>query len=140
MSTAYFGIGIYVKGSVEAARLYCEAFGLTLGYHVLNGDGSYFHSELVKGGGPALSVVEAEAPAPHGNPIELGYTFDTREQLEKAFSLLKEGGTARLAPQELPWSPLAATVTDRFGVNWFLSLPQHRPPEGFGPASRENKA
>lgn len=128
-----FGIGIYVKGSVEAARLYCKAFGLTLGYHVLNGDGSYFHSELMKGSEPALSVVEAEAPAPFGNPIELGYSFDTQEQLEEAFALLQEGGRVKLVPQELPWSPLAAIVTDRFGVNWFLSLPQYRPPEEFSP-------
>lgn len=132
MATAYFGIGIYIKGSVKAAKLYCDAFGLTLGYHVLNDDGCYYHSELMKGHKPALSVVEADAPA--GNPIELGYTFDTREQLERAFTLLQEGGTVRMAPKELPWSPLAAMVTDRFGVNWYLSLPQHRPPEDFKPA------
>lgn len=135
MTPAYFGIGIYVKGSVEAAELYCEAFGLELGYHVLNKDGSYFHSELTKDGNGALSVVEAEAPAPLGNPVELGYSFDSREGLEKAFTLLKEGGKVKMEPGELPWSPLAATVTDRFGVNWFLSLPQHRPPEDFNPAS-----
>ncbi len=133
MSTAYFGIGIYVKGSVEAAELYCEAFGLELGYHVLNEDGSYFHSELMKNGEPALSVVEAPA-APGGNPVELGYTFSCREDLERAFALLKAGGKVKLEPEELPWSPLAATVTDRFGVNWFLSLPQHLPPEDFKPA------
>lgn len=133
MSTAYFGIGIYVKGSVEAAKLYSEAFGLELGYHVLNEDGSYFHSELMKDNEPALSVVEAQ-DAPAGNPIELGCSFDSREGLERSFALLKEGGRVKMEPGELPWSPLAASVTDRFGVNWFLSLPQHRPPEGFKPS------
>ncbi len=133
MSTAYFGIGIYVKDSVEAAKLYCGAFGLELGYHVLNGDGSFYHSELMKNNEPALSVVEAQ-DAPAGNPIELGYSFDSREDLERAFALLKEGGRVKMEPGELPWSPLAASVTDRFGVNWFLSLPQHRPPDDFKPS------
>ena len=30
------GVGIYVKNSPEAVALYQAAFGLTLGYHVLN--------------------------------------------------------------------------------------------------------
>ena len=35
------GIGIYVKNSAEAVDLYKAAFGLELGYHVKNPDGSY---------------------------------------------------------------------------------------------------
>lgn len=130
------GVGIYVNGSREAVDLYCDAFGLTLGYHMLNEDGSYFHSELLAGDGQEVcSVVEALEPlSPKGNPIELGYTFQAREDLEWAFTLLKEGGTVKMDIRELPWSPCAACVTDRFGVNWFLSLPQHRPPEDFTPA------
>ena len=57
-----------------------------------------------------------------------------KEFSERAFALLKAGGKVKLEPGELPWSPLAATVTDRFGVNWFLSLPQHLPPEDFKPS------
>lgn len=34
------GVGLYVRGSVRAAALYKEAFGLEPGYHVLNADGS----------------------------------------------------------------------------------------------------
>ena len=56
-----------------------------------------------------------------------------REILQQAFALLKEGGHVKMEIRELPWSPCAASVTDRFGVNWFLSLPNHRPPEDFQP-------
>lgn len=127
------GVGLYVKGSREAVDLYQQAFGLTLGYHVLNEDGSYFHSELLDQGREAFSVVEApvDSPEPIGNPIELGWSFQTEEALRQALELLKEGGHVKMEVRELPWSPCAACVTDRFGVNWFLSLPQHRPPEGF---------
>lgn len=42
------GIGIYVKNSPKAIEMYKSAFGLELGYHVLNNDGTYYHSELIK--------------------------------------------------------------------------------------------
>lgn len=75
----YLGVGIYVKNSQEAVELYLSAFRLTLGYHVLNKDGSYFHSELMAGDQPFCSVVEAKEPLTSGgNPIELGYTFQTQ--------------------------------------------------------------
>jgi len=121
------GVGVYVKNSREAAELYMSAFGLILGYHVLNADGSYYHSELMRGDESILSVVEAEeAPVCRG-PVQLGYEFSEKESLLRAFSLLRDGGEVKLPPSELPWSPLAAVVTDRFRVCWFLSLPQHRP-------------
>lgn len=134
-----FGVGLYVNGSKDAVELYCKAFGLELGYHVLNEDGSYFHSELMTGGGQsACSVVEAAEPlSAGGNPIELDYTFQTREELEQAFALLKEGGTVKMEIRELPWSPAAACVTDRFGVNWYLTLPGYRPPDDFKPGDEK---
>lgn len=66
-------------------------------------------------------------------PVELGFTFETKEQLENAFMVLRENGRVKLEPGELPWSPLAAIVTDEFGINWYLFLPQHRPPKDFRP-------
>lgn len=127
------GIGLYIKGSLEAVELYRAAFGLELGYHVMSPDGKgYFHSELMKEGEPQFCVAEApERPA--GNPVQLGIDFQSRKELEKAFSLLKTGGVVKMEPQELPWSPWCAEVVDRFGVDWFLSLPQHLPPADFTP-------
>ena len=54
------GVGIYVKNSPKAVELYKSAFGLELGYHVLNDDGTYYHSELTKDGEEFCSVVEAK--------------------------------------------------------------------------------
>ncbi len=127
------GIGLYIQNSLDAVELYKKAFGLELGYHVMNPDGKgYFHSELNKNGEPQFCVAEApEHPA--GNPVQLGVDFQSREQLEEAFSLLKTGGTVKMEPRELPWSPWSAEVVDRFGVDWYLCLPQHLPPEDFTP-------
>lgn len=127
------GVGLYVQNSIEAVEMYKSAFGLELGYHVLNKDGSYFHSELYKDGKAALSVVESSEAAPKINPVQLGYTFDEKSELEHAFDILREKGTVIMDICELPWSPCCAEVVDRFGIRWYLTIPQHRPPESFTP-------
>ena len=128
------GVGIYVKDSPRAAKLYQAAFHLEMGYHVLNADGTYFHSELHRGGQPFCSVVEAkEDTCAVRHPIELGVDFSSRAELEQAFALLADGGCVNMAICELPWSPCAAIVTDAFGVRWFLTLPQHKPAEDWSP-------
>ena len=128
------GIGIYVQGSPGAVALYQEAFGLELGYHVLNRDGTYFHSELLRDGQPFCSVVEAKQDTRTAlHPIELGVEFTSRTELERAYALLADGGRVELGICELPWSPCAAIVVDRFSVRWFLSMPQHKPAEDWSP-------
>lgn len=133
------GIGIYAKNSKEAVTLYCEAFGLELGYHVLDADGNFFHSELLKNGAPFLAVAEANdtnlprgISLSHDNPVELGYTVESKEDFLRVFHLLKEGGTILMDVCELPWSPLAATVMDKYGVRWYITLPQHQPADDAG--------
>ena len=128
------GIGIYAKNSKEAVDLYCNAFGLELGYHVLNKEGNYFHSELLKEGAPFLAVAEAnEANLPNGmnlsydNPVEMGYTVTSEDEFFRIFSILKEEGKVITDVCSFPWSPLATVVMDKFGVRWYITLPQHRP-------------
>ena len=132
------GVGIYVKDSPGAVALYQKAFGLELGYHVLNKDGTFFHSELCRKGAPFCSVVEAKQDTrAEIHPIELWVIFDSRDELERAFSLLKEGGRVDMEMGQLPWSPCAAIVTDLFGVRWFLSMPMHKPADDWAPEENE---
>lgn len=128
------GLGIYAKNSREAVALYCSVFGLELGYHVLDDEGNYFHSELLKDGAPFLAVAEAnDANLPNGmsmehdNPVELGYTVESEDEFYQIFSSLKEKGKIITEVCSFPWSPLAAVVMDKFGVRWYITLPQHRP-------------
>ena len=132
------GIGIYVKNSPKAIALYQSAFGLELGYHVLNKDGTYFHAELHRNGNSFCSVVEAKQDTYAINhPIELGVNFDTRDELEHAFTLLSAEGNVNMEIGELPWSPCAAIVIDCFGVKWFLTMPQHRPADDWSPENED---
>lgn len=129
----FIGIGLYVNNSIEAVRMYQDAFGLTLGYHVLNDDGTFFHSELDKDGQTMLSVVQSSDPVAKNNPVQLGYTFSDKKELIHAYEVLKKDGIVTMDLCELPWSPCAVEIVDQFGVRWFLSLPQHRPDENFSP-------
>ncbi|MDE6607347.1 MAG: hypothetical protein K2K54_06300 [Lachnospiraceae bacterium] len=134
----FLGVGIYVKNSPKAIEMYCSAFGLEMGYHVLNDDNTYYHSDLLKDGNIFCSVVEAkEEKGAANNPVQFGCTFETRDELEHAFAILKDGGTVKLDICELPWSPCAAKVTDCFDVNWYLTMPQHRPADDWTPTDGE---
>lgn len=41
MNMNLLGVGIYVKNSPKAIEMYCSAFGLEIGYHVLNDNNTY---------------------------------------------------------------------------------------------------
>jgi PhnB protein len=125
------GHGLYVKNSVEAVELYCKVFGLELGYHVKNPDGSYFHSELYKDGVELLSVVESDKSTPRENAVQLGVTLANEAEVQKAYELLSAEGTVNTPIGPLPWSPCAADLIDKFGVWWFISAPMHHPPDDY---------
>lgn len=127
------GIGLYVKNSAEAVPFYMDVFGLELGYHVQNEDGSFFHSELNREGRPALSVVEASDEDLFGTCVSLGVDMPDEASVRLAFDKLRAGGRVLMEVGELPWSPCAAEVVDKFGVRWYITVQQHRPPEGWKP-------
>lgn len=122
--------GLSVKNSVEAVKLYQEAFGLELGYHMKNSDGGYFHSELSKDG-VGFAVVEAEGEVSVGNVVQLGITLESENEVQRAYELLSKDGIIIESLAPLPWSPLAGVVIDRFGVSWYITAPQHRPPDDY---------
>ena len=148
------GSQVYVKSSAEAVELYQKAFGLTLVYHVKNDDGSFFHAELLSDDEFFLAVSEASTdtpgftpPAqykellnavdeaagvrPAGNipPMQFGVEFKDEAGVLNAFELLKPGATITFPVGQLPWSDCCASLVDRFGVSWYLSVPQHKPEE-----------
>ena len=147
------GSQVYVKGSAEAVGLYKRAFGAVLEYHVLNADGSFFHAELRVDGELFLAVSESSDSLPEGffpptqygelllavdksaaagpagiiPPMQFGVEFKDEEGVLKAFEVLKSGAVITMPVGRLPWSDCCASLVDRFGVNWYLTVPQHKP-------------
>ena len=123
-------MGLSVKNSVEAVELYQKAFDLELGYNMKNEDGTYFHSELSRDG-EGFGVVESTDETVSNNIVTIGITLDSEEEVKKAFEILSKDGIVKEPIGALPWTPCAATVIDKFGVCWYITCPQHRPPEDY---------
>ncbi len=128
------GVQAYVKGSIEAVELYKKAFGAELGYNVLNPDGGYFHAELMLRGKVFLAVSEigenfcADVIPKYPN-MNFGIALDDEEAVREAYNILSEDAAICTPLRVLPWSDLSADIVDRFGVYWYITVPQHRPAE-----------
>jgi PhnB protein len=126
------GVQAYVKGSADAVELYKRAFGVELGYHVRNSEGGFFHAELERNGRPFLAVSEVgkdfimDVTAKYPN-MSFGVVLDDEEAVRRAYGALSEGAPICTPLRTLPWSDLCADVVDRFGVYWYLTVPQHKP-------------
>lgn len=128
------GATLYVKDSIAAAALYCEAFRMTVGYNAKHPDGTYLHAELERDGNSVFAVSESddrpitEAMIAARQPtISLGINLADNEELHHAFAMLERGGHVLRPIGELPWSPCSADVVDKFGVCWYLYVSQHKP-------------
>lgn len=122
---------VYVKNSYEAAKTYCKAFGAEITREFKNeADTAYEHCELSVNGEGFLALAEASNPCDievvHKNKWET-MTFNvfemgSEEAVNNAFEVLSEGGVVIEPIHELPWSKYNATIIDKYGVCWWISI------------------
>lgn len=115
---------IYVKGSQEAIELYIKAFSATLGYHVKNEDGTFYHSELDICG-HILAVAEMNNCMEEritGNTMQFCFEYGegNEDKIKQAYDVLKEEGKILFPLGPCDYSPLCADFIDKFGVRWCL--------------------
>ncbi len=128
------GATLYVQNSIEAVDFYCEAFGMTLGYHAKYEDGTFLHAELMKGEKSIFAVSEnqdseiARSMLTANQPtMSYGVNLENDAELNHAYKCLAAGGHILRELGSLPWSPLSADVVDKYGVCWYIYVSQHRP-------------
>ena len=122
---------VYVKNSIEAVEMYCNAFGAEITFEIKNEtNDAYAHCELSVKGEPFLAASEA------ANPCDISIihkekwqtmTFNVcgmgrEEAVQKAFNILSDGGVVIEPIKEVPWSKCCATVIDKYGVCWWISI------------------
>lgn len=56
-----------------------------------------------------------------GNNVYLNLEPDTREETERLFNALKEGGTVEMELREMFWGGYYGSIKDRFGVQWMFN-------------------
>jgi uncharacterized glyoxalase superfamily protein PhnB len=122
---------VYVKNSLEAAKMYCKAFGAEISFEIKTPDQTeYEHCELTVNGDDFLALSEAKNPCDVAMVHKLKWetmTFNvfemgSEEAVKKAFDVLSDGGVVLQPISEVPWSKCCATVIDKYGVCWWISI------------------
>ncbi|MCJ1910087.1 VOC family protein [Planococcus ruber] len=57
-----------------------------------------------------------------GNNVSLTVTLDDMEEARRMFGKLADGGVVMMDLQETFWSPLYGALTDKFGIEWQISV------------------
>ena len=59
-----------------------------------------------------------------GNNIHISIHAESREEADKLFNGLSEGGKVEMAMQDMFWGDYFGNFSDKYGVNWMISFTQ----------------
>lgn len=86
------------------------------------------HIELVITGGHVLMGTDAPESmgftVNKGNNVHINLEPDTREETERLFRALSEGGTVTMPLQDMFWGAYFGSCVDKFGINWMCNCPK----------------
>jgi PhnB protein len=57
-----------------------------------------------------------------GDNISLSIGATSQEEVKTIFGKLSEGGVITMPLEKTFWSPLFGMLTDKFGINWMISV------------------
>ena len=108
----------------EAIALYQKAFDLKIDSQGKDEEtGLVYHTEARVGGQRIrLSDGGMERDTIQADSLFLAVVFDTVEEVDRAFDILKEGGTAIQPPHKPGFATCMSEVKDKFGFKWFLMV------------------
>jgi len=114
---------VFVKNSVEAAALYCKAFGTEMLCEYKNDDGQYMHSEMSVFG----QILAISETLPEWDGVLPGNTMmfclemgeGQEDVVRKAYEVLKiDAIKDEGLVTDCGYSPLQFVLTDKYGVYW----------------------
>ncbi len=76
------------------------------------GSNTLMASDCLKSQGHELNI---------GNNNYLSFAPDTREDADRIFNTLAEGGSIEMPMQEMFWGDYFGSLKDRFGVQWMIN-------------------
>ena len=120
----------------EAVRFYEKAFNVKAeivrykdappdnGYQTQEGtENLVMHARFELGGEIVmLCDMPPEYPVKKGDNIAIMAEFDSADAAKAAFDVLKDGGEVSMELQETFWSKYFGSLTDKFGINWNISI------------------
>lgn len=78
---------------------------------------------------PAVHLMASDSVEGFGPPLKPGNNFsisvvaNDKAEADRVFSKLSQDGSVQMALANAPWGPYYGMCTDRFGVQWMVSLP-----------------
>ena len=133
-------VDVYInfRGNCRAAvEFYAEVFGTDKPKIMIFGDAPpnpefalseetknlVMHTQLnIKGTNIMFSDTPTDMPFISGKNISLVIGSKDIEEIKSLFNMLKEGGNVMMDLQETFWSKSYGYLTDKFGIQWQLSL------------------
>lgn len=124
----------------QALRFYADVFGtaeqlvLQRFAEMPQGDGippvsddikqRVLHGALPLLGGAMLMASDTMPGMPHnvGNNFSISLHPDSREDADRLYALLLDGGTPGMPLADAFWGAYFGTLTDRFGVQWMFNV------------------
>ncbi|MCL2592558.1 MAG: VOC family protein [Defluviitaleaceae bacterium] len=122
----------------QAIELYKQAFGAEVKVLLCNSDANpndcivedesqndlVYHAEIYIGGQRITLTDDPEAPIPNTNPLSLLITFETKEDVKKAYEIMKDGATIIYPMQSTDYSSCFVSLVDKFGMRFELMTEQ----------------
>ena len=108
----------------EVITLYQKAFNLQVDWQGKDeGTGLIYHTEARIGNQRLrLSDGGAERDTVQADSLFLAIVFETVEEVEGIFDILKEGGTVIQEPHKPDFVTCMSELKDKFGFKWFLMV------------------
>lgn len=124
----------------EALRYYEKVFGTKIAALMTFGDAPFIPNcpdsakkKIVHAQLPITETVHLMAsdnvdglspvPFKRGNDFHVSIVAKDKAEADRAFELLSAGGKVGMPLANAPWGPYFGMCTDRFGVQWMVSLP-----------------
>jgi PhnB protein len=119
--------------------LYQKAFDAKIGSLLRYGDANHedfrkelspqeknyiYHAELLFGNQRIMMCDNMDVPFATSLSLSLTMTFDTKEEVQKAYDVLKENSTTIYPLQSTSYSSCMVVFIDKFGFRWGLMTEQ----------------
>lgn len=123
------GPQVYVRGSLEAVAMYCDAFGAAISFQIKDEDEkAYAHCELSIDGQLFMAVSEApeDCDVSHKSVWQTmafnAYDMGSEAAVRHAYDVLRDGGTVIDPLGPCDWNPCCSNLIDKFGVFWWIAI------------------
>ena len=126
----------------EAMTLYAKALGAQVEMQTFDqapipdeykAKGKIIHARLQRGATVLMaSDCRPNDPITVGNHMSVSLQCESREEVDRLYKALGEGGKPLMPPADTFWNAYFAMMTDQFGVGWMLNFEKPKPPTAPG--------